>query len=712
MSAAMASLPWSEEETDVFCQYILPKSQYAKGTFDRDAGMGWKELAPMMQAEMARIGFQGQRVYTEAVLSQQFYKTFNSRSLSRSERDMPVPMSPLREQPSSRQRAPPRRIHAPARVRLRPGYVTRWTQTDPKEFAGLSTDEALSVHANTQGPTNHDLDGKNGRSKRDDREMRQSEHEIEEYHRNDGGNHGGRKRGYEEYDNLDINAMTEDEQRKHWNSQRKVQEHLHHPSKKSNSILQENIPSSPASYGDDYPAYEDSYLTRIFASGTAQSKNPRMSSSFVLDDFDSVDGSDYGYTLPTSRKEIGADLKARLDSYEELSTVQNEERRKRRKTGQVQSGAHMAIVLDILGDSSDGDIEFIDKDPSRPRAETGGAHDGHESLPVKKGMFVDGIYQPARLRGFSARPSPDQDETTLANDLDSTSQPLLQLSSRGAPAQKKTHRDKPDKIMKASRGSENAPARKKEQKNTSPSSTKVDAIKKSKKSPSKMTNRLPLATSKHPIAYTDRQVPFFESVMLPPISKRGSGAKPPVGKDPVGRGQTRNNGNLRGNHTVRDPNSIQIRQTKKLQAEGDANDRPNEKTVNLGGTIHKISDLPATVKRTFKINADSNIPDSFISKPTPATATATESSPALARNVSSSKEGINEHKIHAKFSTLKSIVASANVETRLEDAAPWAKAIAAGRGYRETASVFAPAAPALVGKKKGTGLEKAALSEK
>ena len=39
-----------------------------------------------------------------------------------------------------------------------------------------------------------------------------------------------------------------------------------------------------------------------------------------------------------------------------------------------------------------------------------------------------------------------------------------------------------------------------------------------------------------------------------------------------------------------------------------------------------------------------------------------------------------------KFATLESIVARATKETRPEDAAPWAKAIAAKRGFRDSVS--------------------------
>ncbi|KAL5329139.1 hypothetical protein ACEPPN_002649 [Leptodophora sp. 'Broadleaf-Isolate-01'] len=715
---------WIEVEDVVFRHYILPQSQYCKGVFNRTIGMGWKELAPMMQAEMSRLGFPDQRVYTEAVLSQQYYKLFSAHSLSGGEGDIPRSMAPLRSQPGSQPHHPPNRIRAPARVRLRPGYISRFTQTDPKEFADLSVDEALSVHANTEGQSNHDLGGEPGRSRRDDRKTPTSGYEIEGYYRNDSADRGGQKRKHQDYEDDDTRSMGVDEYRKYNASQRKVEEYLHHPSRKSTPAHQESIPSNTGTYGDeDLPAFEDPNPARGIANNNAQREKPRTTRGFVLHGLESPDESDFGILrdpFPIPRKETKDEIKARLDSYEDELRVEDEERRKRPKTGRVEPRPNKAFILDTLDDFSDGEMDIFNKGPLRRRPETDEAFDGNGSAPVKKGMFIDGVYQPIRRRGFSARPSFDQDQAPLLDDSEPAIRVQSQLTSPEAPAQKKLQGDNSNK-SKAPRDSENAVTKKKERKNTGPSTSKAPAVKKSKKVPSKMSNKLPQVTSKHPIEYTNRPVPFFESVKLPPISKKSGSAKPHVGKDPVGRGQNGDNSDVRGGHHGENRGfggSSSVRQpTKKPLTQGDVEGRPSEKRVNLGGTIHKISDLPAAVKRTFKIDVDGNIPDSFLSKNTPVAATATVppavSTPAPARNLSSIKESIHENTTSARLSTLKSIVAGANVETRVEDAPSWAKAIAAQRGFRGDVHALDPvSAPAHGGENKGNGAEKAVSPKK
>ncbi|KAG4431423.1 hypothetical protein IFR05_013092 [Cadophora sp. M221] len=698
----MAQPPWSEDENDVFRHYILPKSQYCKGIFNPTTGIGWKDLVPLMQAEMARLGFPDQRIYTEAILSQQYYKLFGARSLIRGEGDIPGSMAPLRSQPSSRPPPLTNRIRTPGRVRVRSGYVSRFTQTDPKEFTGLSADEALGVHANTEGQTNHDLGGGGGRSGRDDRKIRQQGYEIEDFYRNDSGDYGGRKRRHQEQEYVDTRSMGVNEYRKYNSAQCKVEEYLHHPSRTSTSAHQGSTPSNTATWGDDdFPAFEDSKPTRGFADNNAWREKPNITRGFVLDELESPDDSDYGIPrdpFPAPRKETEAEVKARLDSYEDEIRVENEERRKRRKTSLVEPRSYKAFVLDELDDFSDGEFDFIDKDPLRPRAEMDGTFDGHGGAPIEKGMFVDGVYQPLRRRGFSTRPGLDQDQAPLLDDAKSATHIRRQFTSPAHPVENTTQRDKSNK-SKAPRGSENAPTKKNERKNTGLSPPKAPAVKISKRVPSKMTNKLPQVTSKHPIAYTNRPVQFFESVKLPPIPKKTGSAKPLAGKPTVvERGHNGNDGNTRGGHlggnyAVGGPNSTHNQPAKNSPVKVEARDRPAEKRVNVEGTSHKISDVPAAVKRTFKIDEDRNIPDSFLAKNTIASAKATAGAvststptPPPACNLSSVKESIHEHAMTAKFSTLKSIVAGANTETRVEDAPSWAKAIAAQRGIKEASA--------------------------
>ncbi|CZS95901.1 uncharacterized protein RAG0_05388 [Rhynchosporium agropyri] len=157
-----------------------------------------------MQAEIARLG-DWRRPCTESALFQQYYKCFSEHSARRGEGHFHSPVAGSQEQ----QLLPPRRATAPRRVRLSEGYMSRSTQTDPKKLAGLSTDEALSVHANSVGLTEHDIAGGLSQSRTDKRETGISKLQIGGY-RGDGQEYlGNQKREYQDHERDDEEVMTE-----------------------------------------------------------------------------------------------------------------------------------------------------------------------------------------------------------------------------------------------------------------------------------------------------------------------------------------------------------------------------------------------------------------------------------------------------------------------------------------------------------------------
>ncbi|CZT40758.1 uncharacterized protein RSE6_00408 [Rhynchosporium secalis] len=157
-----------------------------------------------MQAEIARLG-DCRRPCTESALFQQYYKCFSEHSARRGEGHFHSPVAGSQEQ----QLLPPRSATAPRRVRLSEGYMSRSTQTDPKKFAGLSTDEALSVHANSVGLTEHDIAGGLSQSRIDKRETGISKLQIGGY-RGDGQEYlGNQEREYQDHERDDEEVMTD-----------------------------------------------------------------------------------------------------------------------------------------------------------------------------------------------------------------------------------------------------------------------------------------------------------------------------------------------------------------------------------------------------------------------------------------------------------------------------------------------------------------------
>jgi hypothetical protein len=64
---------WSVEEREYFVNVILPMSKYAGGSYSQPEGLGWGELAEIMQEELDRKGVSRRR-YTSDMLFQHYYQ--------------------------------------------------------------------------------------------------------------------------------------------------------------------------------------------------------------------------------------------------------------------------------------------------------------------------------------------------------------------------------------------------------------------------------------------------------------------------------------------------------------------------------------------------------------------------------------------------------------------------------------------------------------
>ncbi|KAL2075755.1 hypothetical protein VTL71DRAFT_698 [Oculimacula yallundae] len=584
---------WTEDEKDVFLHYIIPKSQYAMGSFDPSAGMSWKELAPLMQAEMSRLG-DNRRGYSETVLSQRHYKYLSAHSLSKGEGHVPVSSAVPRQH----------------------------TQTDPKEFAGLSAEEALSVHANNVGMTEHDLVPKTSRSRVDEQRKQQPKHEIGAYQRDNGENLGDRKRRFADYKEDDEGFMIK---------------HDHQNSRPSGGEVEDDT--------------------------QRQGGKPR----FVLDTMDTSnesDGDHFQKPFIAPATETEAEVRARLDAEEKQLRIEGEERRKRRKTGHTK--------VEIGRSSTDGESEVMPTEPALP----------HPSMNTDisiRGTFVDGIYYPAH-RAFSFAPELGQIvPAPLSDGFDQGSEVSSQLSSPLIRAQK----------------SSTLGAKKKERKSAPPSPAKSPYLSKTKKIVSKMTNKLQETSSKHPIPFTSRPVPLFSSMKLPKILKKPGSAKPVLKKNAANKYQADDN---RGGQELdsRDGAVKPFTQGRpKKSPITEDKGQPVEKTFNISGMTYKLSELPQAVKRAFGIDNEGNLlaPSRSSNNAGPAAAApahdqtqAYKPSVSMTPKMGSAASSFNSPYTD-KYSVPRSNIEVPDVDTMPEDAAPWAKEIAAKYGYRDAVAV-------------------------
>ncbi|PVH89825.1 hypothetical protein DL98DRAFT_523715 [Cadophora sp. DSE1049] len=728
---------WTREEKDCFVNFIIPQSQFSSGQYDSTTGLTWKELAPLMEAEMTRRGgYPELRVYTENALSQLYYNRFSARAVSRCQSDMAMMRaSPRASQPPSRSSTasvprnvrPPSAVQRPATAdtaysgdfpspdrRRRGRYVTRFTQTDPKAFLGFSPEETLSVHADPIGHAYHELTsrGNSNRSGRDRGEMYQPAREIGHDQRQI-ERFGGEKRGHQDYEEDETSGSMKNMTSRRLGKMEWVNRNYNF------SSSSRDIPSSNnATYGDDeLPDYENSCPIgrSSFEDHAQHHKHQKTKSSFAPEDLGSPDESDEDMTsllrAPKSARPNEVDEEARSEYFKLQSRweeLENEDRRKRQKVNKAEvKQPSNRFALSELDDFSDDDLEVGCEGPLRSQHEVVVDSDGDdtrsagETVPRKiTGMMVDSIYRPTQSHSFGIAAVESSQESP---------------PPRPSQSQKKSLDDTPSKSIAPRSSREPARTKKEQKRDADPLPTKAPAAKKSKKAPSKMTNKLPQVTSKHPIKYTDRQVPFFESVNLPKIPKKSAVAKAGVGEGVDGRGRAERlrgegygdgNGYLGGSREIGGPAERPGRQTEKRHVGG-------QEVVKISSsTTHKSGDNAEYVKRNPGFNNNGYNSKILQSKnmsaqvAVQATSTITHTTPAL-KNASVPKF---DGSMTEKFATLESIVAQASAETKPEDAAPWAKAIAAQRGFRESVS---PVEDEARGKYSGVGGEdKMGSSEK
>ena len=726
---------WTQEEKDCFVNFIIPRSQFASGQYDAATGLTWKELAPIMEAEMTRRGgYPELRVYTENALSQLYYNRFSARAVSRGQSDMTMMRaSPRKSQPPSRSSTasvsrdigPPQHpsrsatesgwkaIASPPAAqrslfadgiyprnyvslgrRPQSRYVTRFTQTDPQTFLGFSPEETLSVHADPIGQASHELtSGGNGsRSGRNRGEMYQPARKVGS-NRGQTERLGGVKRGYNDYEeeigefkeNMVSRRMTETE----W-----AHRNYNWPS------LGRDVPSSNnATYGDDeLPDYEHaSRSKRSSQKDNAQHKDKKFKPSFAVKDLNLSDQSDEDMTSllrgPKSARPIEADENARSE-YSKVQSrwedLQNDERRKRQKTkdSEVKEPSDK-FAVSKLDDFSDVDSEIDYEGPLRGQREAdleADADDDDEIYPDNKsapsktaGMMVEGIYRPTQSRGFGIAP------------LESTK---FSPPRKSSSARNKNSDDTPAKFTAPSSSRGSAIKKNVQKRTANPSPAKDPAVKKSKKAQSKMTNKLPQTTSKHPIEYTNRQVPFFESVNLPKIPKRSAAARSANGGDlgsgdrvgglagvdfgdrdgySGGEGHRVPAGSVkRPGRSVEDHRAGGEREVAKISSSDSYRARDKDENIER---------IPGLSDNGIKSRSANDTLSRVIADSASTTISAAPRPAAKAHSIPRSEASMTE-----KFATLESIVARATKETRPEDAAPWAKAIAAKRGFRDSVS--------------------------
>jgi hypothetical protein len=97
---------WSVEEREYFVNVILPMSKYAGGSYSQPEGLGWGELAEIMQEELDRKGVSRRR-YTSDMLFQHYYQKVSDRSYKRGEGDSMIVPSSSPPPKSGRMNPPP-----------------------------------------------------------------------------------------------------------------------------------------------------------------------------------------------------------------------------------------------------------------------------------------------------------------------------------------------------------------------------------------------------------------------------------------------------------------------------------------------------------------------------------------------------------------------------------------------------------------------------
>jgi hypothetical protein len=147
---------WSLEERAYFVDVILPMSKYAGGTYSKPEGLGWGELAAIMQEELDRRGA-SRRKYTSDMLFQHYYQKVSSRSYKRGEGDkMVVPssnsgsMNPPPRPTPTRQSTPSRRP-ATKKPSKRVVYASTSTQTQIAIEAGSESERAIQGYPQYAG---------------------------------------------------------------------------------------------------------------------------------------------------------------------------------------------------------------------------------------------------------------------------------------------------------------------------------------------------------------------------------------------------------------------------------------------------------------------------------------------------------------------------------------------------------------------------------
>ncbi|KAK0113220.1 hypothetical protein ONS95_014915 [Cadophora gregata] len=703
---------WTQEEKDCFVNFIIPQSQFSSGQYDPTTGLTWKELAPLMEAEMTRRGgYPALRVYTENALSQFHYNRFSARALSRGQSDMThMRASPRMSQPllgssitsaqrsvrppSAEQRPPTAAITSSRKTTSPPGsrwsrYATRFTQTDPKAFLGFSPEETLSVHADPIGHCTHELTSRSSgtRSGRHRGEMYPSEEEIKYNQRQIEGLRGGR-RGYQDY---------KEEDNSEWEypaSHRKVETEWTRRDYKLPASHGDPPSSTNATNGEgELPELQDSSpISRSSLNRTVQSKNQEAKSAFANEDLEELGGSDVdmtsllrGYKTARPSKDIGQGRNINSKVRSRWEDLESGDGRNRQKINEVQKEQPSnPFSPSALDDSSDEELEVYDEGNSNADASIQGYFHDYEIHRTKKaiprysaGIIVDGIYRPAQSPGFG-----------LAVLGSSERPPPVKTSAANKKATEET----------------SAKSKKKEQKKPA----KAYFVKDSKKAPSKMEeDRLSKVMSKHPIGYTNRPIPFFESVNLPKILKKSAVAKVAVGERQGEKHRPQIFGNEVSGH--RDGNRY-MRETEVvgLSAENPgrkiekhfAGEREVTKVSNID--THKAGDNAHGSKDNYGATNDSGKHHGLGNSLSAVVAHAASTSASAAPTPSTKASSIPkvDSSMTEKLATLEFIVAHANAETRPEDAAPWAKAIAAQRGYRESAS---PPADDVRGKDSGVG---------
>jgi hypothetical protein len=151
----MGAPMWSLDERDYFVKVILPLSKYAGGTYSKPEGLGWAELAAIMQEELDRKGV-SRRKYTSDMLFQHYYQKCSSRSYKRGEGDNMVVPEAVTEASSSGMSPPPLPKKGRRTVTKKPSkkitYVTKATQTEISIEAGSESESAIQRYPKFAGP--------------------------------------------------------------------------------------------------------------------------------------------------------------------------------------------------------------------------------------------------------------------------------------------------------------------------------------------------------------------------------------------------------------------------------------------------------------------------------------------------------------------------------------------------------------------------------